>query len=168
MQAEKRVRESQSSRDEEGSPARDKASFLPAGLKQLAIVAAAALGGFVIGSVPMWFISEGYRLELNSVVRTLRPSVLQNDLATATINARRGEFEQARQQTSSFFTDLRAELESNESAFEAEQHEAMKSILEQRDDTITLLARRDPASADRLTNLYFNYLQLKNSAAPRN
>jgi hypothetical protein len=140
----------------------------PVTLNRIAIVAGVALAGFLLGFVPMWLTSNGYQEELESVVKTLRPSVLQNDLATATINARRGEFEQARQQTSSFFTELRAELENSESAFVAEQHEAMKSILEKRDDTITLLARNDPASADRLTDLYFNYLQVKVSAGPEN
>ena len=167
MELEDRVREAQRSRAarEQGV---DKDSITPATLNRIAIVAVAALTGFLIGFVPMWLTSTGYQSELDSVVMTLRPSVLQNDLATATINARRGEFEQAREQTSSFFTNLRAELERNESSFAAGQQEGVKSILEQRDNTITLLARSDPASSDRLTDLYFSYLQVKNSAVPKN
>jgi hypothetical protein len=149
-----------------GEKAGDKETISPVILNRIAIVGMVALVGFLLGFVPMWLTSAGYQEELDSLVKTLRPSVLQNDLATATINARRGEFEQARQQTSSFFTDLRAELERTESSFALGQQEAVRSILEQRDDTITLLARRDTTSADRLTDLYFSYLQLKNSAVP--
>lgn len=167
MGVEERVREAQQFRAARGQ-AVDKDSIEPATLNRIAIAAVAALIGFLVGFVPMWLTSIGYQEELDSVVKTLRPSVLQNDLATATINARRGEFERARQQTGSFFTDLRAELERNESSFAAGQREAVRSILEQRDDAITLLARRDAASADRLTDLYFNYLQLKNSAVLKN
>ena len=166
MAVEDRVGEAQSFRAARQQAATDRESIDPATLRRIAFIAAAALAGFLIGFVPMWMNSTGYQEELDSVVKTLRPSVLQNGLATATINARRGEFEQARQQTSSFFTDLRAELERGESSFAAEQQEAVRPILEQRDDTITLLAREDPASADRLTDLYFSYLQVKNSAVP--
>lgn len=164
MEAQKNVSDLRRFREVRRSGAADESMIHPATLNRIAIVAGAALLGFLLGFVPMWLTSNGYQEELDAVVKTLRPSVLQNDLATATINARRGEFEQARQQTSSFFTGLRAELESGESAFVTEQHDAMTSILEQRDDTITLLARNDPGSASRLTDLYFNYLQVKNSA----
>lgn len=67
----------------------------PGTLERIKIAAFAGFVGFLIGFVPAWFTSTGYQEELDSVVRTLRPSVLQNDLATATINARRGEYEQA-------------------------------------------------------------------------
>jgi hypothetical protein len=165
MEAENKVREARSFREAKREQAPDKASIQPDTLKRIAIVATCTLGGFLLGFVPMWLSSTDYRQQLDSVVKTLRPSVLQNELATATINARRAEFEQARQQTSSFFTDLRAELASDESSFTDEQREGIQSILVQRDDLITLLARNDTSSADRLTDLYFNYLQVKNSAA---
>ena len=146
----------------------DKEMIKPATLNLIKIAAIAVVAGYLIGFVPLWLTSAGYQEELDSVVRILRPSVLQNDLATATINARRGEFEQARQQASSFFTDLRAELDREETSFATPQRKAVRSILERRDETITLLARKDPASADLLTDLYFSYTQAKNSAAPEN
>jgi hypothetical protein len=165
MEVENKIRDAQSFRDARRAHRTvDDGTIHPAILNRIAIIAAFTLGGFLIGYIPMWLASAGYQTERESMVKTLRPSVLQNDLATATINARRGEFEQARQQASSFFTDLRAEVQRDESAFVAEQHDAMQSILGQRDETITLLARNDPSSADRLTDLYFNYLQAKNSA----
>jgi hypothetical protein len=168
MEVEDRVRESQGYREaRRNAAATDRADTIqPRTLNRIAIIGAIALGAFLLGLIPMWLASKGYENELAALTKTLRPSVLQNNLATATINAQRGEFEHARQQTSSFFSDLRGELERSESSFVREQHEAVNAILEQRDDTITLLARSDPASAERLTDLYFNFIQVKNSAVP--
>ncbi len=135
-------------------------------LKRVGIVGAIALVAFLLGFLPMWLSARNYENERDAVQKTLRPSVLQNNLATATINARRGEFEQARQQTSDFFTDLRAEVDREESAFSSQQLEAVQLILAQRDETITLLARNDAAAVDRLTDLYFAFMQVKNSPAP--
>ena len=135
-------------------------------LKRVGIVGAIALVAFLLGFLPAWLSARNYENERDAAVKTLRPSVLQNTLATATINARRGEFEQARQQTSDFFTDLRAEVDREESAFSPQQREAVQQILAQRDETITQLARRDAAAVDRLTDLYFAFMQAKNSPAP--
>ena len=168
MEVEDRARASRPTREVHHSSSLDRSTIQQGTLNRIAIVAFVALGAFLVGFVPMWLASEGYKSELGTLTRTLRPSVLQNTLATATINARRGEFEPALQQTSSFFTDLRAEMERNESSFAGTQQDAIRSILEQRDDTITMLARSDPASADRLTDLYFNFIQVKNSAVPAN
>ncbi len=135
-------------------------------LKKAGIFGAIALVAFLFGFLPMWLSARNYEKERDAAVKILRPSVLQNTLATAAINARRGEFEQARQQTSDFYTDLRAELESEQSAFNAEQIKTAQPILAQRDETITQLARNDAAATDRLTDLYFAFMQMKNSPAP--
>ena len=135
-------------------------------LKRVGIVGAIALVAFLLGFLPMWLSARNYESERDAAVKTLRPSVLQNTLGTATINARRGEFEQARQQTSDFFTDLRAEHDREETAFSSQQREAVGKILAQRDETITQLARNDVTAVDRLTDLYFAFMQMKNSLAP--
>lgn len=136
-------------------------------LKRVGIVGAIALVAFLIGFLPMWLSARNYENERDAVQKTLRPSVLQNNLATAIINARRGEFEQARQQTSDFFTDLRAEIDREGTAFIPQQREAVQQILAQRDETITQLARNDAAAVDHLTDLYFAFMQMKNSPAPK-
>jgi hypothetical protein len=137
-------------------------------LKKIGIVGAIALVAFLLGFVPMWMSARNYESERDAVQKTLRPSVLQNTLATAAIDARRGEFEQARQQASDFFTDLRNEVDREQTgAFNDEQIKAAQPILAERDDTITQLARGDAASADRLTDLYFAFVQMKNSPAPK-
>ncbi len=135
-------------------------------LKKAGIVGAIALVAFLLGFLPMWLSARTHENERDAAIKTLRPSVLQNTLATAAINARRGEFEQARQQTSDFYTDFRAEIESQQSAFNAEQIKTAQPILAQRDETITQLARNDAAAADRLTDLYFAFMQMKNSPVP--
>lgn len=137
-------------------------------LKLVGIAGAALLVAFLLGFLPMWLSSRGYQEERDQVRQTLRRNVLQNDLATAAINARRGEYELARQQTSDFFTALRGEVDraENESAFDQPQRDKLQTLLAQRDELITMLARNDTASAERLTDAYFAYIETKNSNAP--
>jgi len=133
-------------------------------LKRGGIVGALALVAFLLGFLPMWLSARTYENERDAARANLRQSVLQNNLATAAMNARRGEYEQARQQTSDFYTDLRAEVDNKESVFNPQQRETLQPVLAGRDETITLLARGDAASAERLSDLYFAFMQTKNPA----
>jgi hypothetical protein len=135
-------------------------------LKRVGIVGAIALAAFLLGLIPMWLSARNTENEAEATRRALRLSVLQNNLATAAIQAGRGEFEPARQQTSDFYTALRAEFDREPSAFNARQREAVQPFLNGRDETITLLAREDASAAGRLADLYFNFMQMKNSVAP--
>ena len=86
---------------------------------------------------------------------------LQNTIASGVIDARRGEYELARQSASDFFTTLRAEIGlENDSAMTQAQRARITPLLTQRDEIITLLARNDPASAERLSDLYVKGLKL--------
>ncbi len=161
MKAETNLRDGKTYENEIGA-AQEKNEML----KKVAAVGVIALVAFLLGFLPMWLSARSTENERDAAIKTLRPSVLQNTLATATINARRGEFEQARQQTSEFFTDLRAEVEREPGAFNAEQIKAAQPLLAQRDETITQLARNDAAAVERLTDLYFAFMQMKNSTAP--
>lgn len=63
-----------------------------------------------------------------------------------------------RRDGSIFFTSLRAEIDKGkDSALSQVQREGLRSMLISRDEIITLLARSDPASADRLSDLYVSY-----------
>ena len=136
-------------------------------LKRVSVIGVIALAAFLLGFLPAWLSARNYESERDAAAKTLRPSVLQNVLATATINAGRGEFELARQQTSDFFTVLQAEFDREESAFsQSPQREAVEKILARRDEMITQLARNDAAADDHLTDLYFAFMRLKNSPAP--
>lgn len=129
--------------------------------KRILLYAAVLLIVFLLGLVPMWLVSRSRTQERDAAQAALRVSALQNSLANAAIDARRGEYEPARQAASDFFTNLRLEFErGKDSAFTEAQQQALRSIFDNvRDDTITLLARSDPASADRLADLHGKYRQ---------
>jgi hypothetical protein len=83
---------------------------------------------------------------------------MQNSLGNAIVDARAGNYELARQGTSDFFTKLGAELEQDPNPiFNSAQATKLRSLLQERDATITLLARSDPYSPDQLTKLYNLY-----------
>jgi len=113
---------------------------------------------FLLGFVPMWFTAGCRAKERDVAQRELRLTQVQLSLASAAIDARRGEYEPARLSVVKFFTSLRAEMDrGDDSAISSAQRDAVQPLLDQRDDLVTLLARSDPASAERLANLYVAY-----------
>ena len=126
-------------------------------LKRLGVYATVVVAAFLLGFIPMWMVAQRRANERDAVQRTLRLTQLENDLSTASIQARRGEYEPAREAASTFYTNLRAELDRSPSVFTATQREMLPSLLAQRDQLITLLARADPAVADRLSEAYVSY-----------
>ncbi len=126
--------------------------------QRILIYAGVLLIAFLIGFVPMWLKARGSASELAIARRELSLARLQNTLASATIDARRGEYEPARQAASNFFTSLRAEADKGaDSALTDSQKQNIQPLFAGRDEVITLLARSDPASADRLADLYASY-----------
>ena len=137
-------------------------------VRRLILYAAVLLVVFLVGLVPMWMTARERARERDAAQAALRISTLQNTLANAAIDARRGEYEPGRQAASDFFTNLRAEIErGRDSVFNEAQQNTLRPVFDTRDDTITLLARSDPASADRLVELYNTYRQATASAPPR-
>jgi len=129
-----------------------------------AIRLAALLAAFLLGFVPMWLSSRNITANLEQTTRDLRRSRLQNTLSSAVINARRAEYETARQNASSFFTEVRNEIDKEETnVFSTAEKARITGLLSTRDEIITLLSRNDPAAADRLSDLYIGYGQM-NSA----
>jgi hypothetical protein len=115
---------------------------------------------FLAGLVPMWLKSRTNASERDAAQASLQVSNLQNLLANAAIDARRGEYEPARQAASDFFTKLQVEIDrGSNSVFDEAQRNTLRSLFATRDDSITLLARSDPASADKLVDLYTKYRQ---------
>ena len=140
----------------EGSTTRGVA--VPVKLKRVGLYLAAVLVIFLLGLAPMWLKARGAAAQRDAARRELRLSQTQVTLASAAIDARRGEYETARQTASDFFTALRTELDAGEdSPFSRRQRDAAAPLLERRDEIITLLARSDPASAERLSDLYVSY-----------
>jgi hypothetical protein len=137
-------------------------------VRRVILYAAVLLVVFLAGLVPMWLKSRTYARDRDAAQASLRISNLQNTLANAAIDARRGEYEPARQAASDFFTNLQVETDrGRDSVFNEAQRDVLRPMFEKRDDAITLLARNDPASADLLVDLYTKYRQVIASAPPR-
>lgn len=127
-------------------------------IQRILISAVVLLIVFLLGFVPMWLKARGSAAELATAQNQLTLARLQSSLASATIDARRGEYEPARQAVSNFFTALTAETDkSTGSALTDSQKQNIQSLFAGRDEVITLLARSDPAAADRLADLYASY-----------
>jgi hypothetical protein len=113
---------------------------------------------FLLGLVPMWLKARATKTSLADTERELVLVRMQSNLASAVIDARRGDYEPARQGVSQFFTFLRAEIDKGDTShFTQAQRVGIQPLFAGRDEIITLLARSDPASADRLSDLYVAY-----------
>lgn len=140
-----------------GSTATEKRS---GGLPSWAIWAVVLLAVFLLGFVPMWLQYRNAAQTTEETQRMLRKSEVKNLLLTAIVEARNGEYETGRQNASDFFTNLNSEIEKGDGGnLTATEREKLKPIFTNRDNIITMLAQRDPASAERLTDIYAIYKQ---------
>src|SRR5690349_9543243 len=94
-------------------------------VKRALLYAAVLLVVFLAGLVPMWLTFRTCARERDATQASLRISTLQNTLANAAIDARRGDYEPARQAASDFFTNMRTEIDrGSASVFSAAQQNA--------------------------------------------
>lgn len=132
-------------------------------MRRVMVYAVLLLLVFLLGFVPMWLKSRECSSSLSEAEHQLSLARMQNALASAVIDARRGDYESAREAASDFFTFLRAETETGaDSALSQAQKDGAQPLFTQRDQIITLLARGDAASADLLSDLYVSYRKLVN------
>ena len=125
------------------------------------IYGAVLLVVFLLGFVPMWLKARHSASSLVEADHQLTLARMQNNLASAVIDARRGEYEPARQAASQFFTFVRTEIDQGEASnLTQAQRQGLPPLLAGRDEVITLLARSDPASVERLSDLYVAYRQV--------
>jgi hypothetical protein len=118
--------------------------------------------GFLGGAIPVWLRAQAYaaqrdasRQQLQTGRRELRLASLEQRIAAAAIDARLGQYEAARQAASGFFQAVQQEVTQPAAAdLSASQTAQLSPLLRHRDEIITLLARDDPASAERLTQVY--------------
>jgi hypothetical protein len=102
-------------------------------------------------------------LKSRDAERQLNLARMENSLASAAIDARRGDYEIARQAASDFFTFLRTEFTRGvDSTLSQAEIEGLQPLLTRRDEIITLLARGDATSADLLSDLYASYRTIVN------
>ncbi len=124
-------------------------------MRRIGIYAIVLFVVFLLGFIPMWLKARAATSELATVSQRLTLAETKGNLASAFIDARRGDYEPARLAASQFFTSLRTEADKGEdSALNAAQRAAVQPLFAQRDEIITLLARSDPAAADRLSDLF--------------
>ena len=122
---------------------------------------------FLAGLLPMWWSKSNVSAELDRTKVELKRQQHLNSLSAAAVYARRGEYETSRQYASKFFTDMQAELDNAESKlFNAQERTQIPNLLANRDDVITLLSRADPASAERLSNLFVEYRLATGASQP--
>jgi hypothetical protein len=146
---------------------KDEANKVKGKLQRWGLIAGAILLAFLVGIIPMWLRASGNAAERDLARTELRRSEISNLLLASIVDARRGEYEIARQEASEFFTRLRAENEMGDKGFlTADQRTKIASIFADRDAAITMLAQRDPASIDRLTALYISFAQVIPAARP--
>lgn len=136
--------------------------------RRIILYAAVLLAVFLLGLIPMWLVARGRAADRDAAWRDLRLCRLENNLLSAAVDSRRGEYETARAAASDFFTSLReqVDLAGEPTDLTSAQKESLRPLLNQRDDLITLLARSDPASADRLAELYMSFRKGMSSAQP--
>jgi len=116
---------------------------------------------FLIGFVPMWIKSRANAGSLADARRQVSLARMENSLASAAIDARRGDYETARLAASEFFTVLRTETNKGaDSTLSEEEIGRLQPLLTRRDEIITQLARGDGTSADLLSDVYVSYREV--------
>lgn len=126
-------------------------------LRRLGVYATVIFAAFLLGFLPMWLVARTRANERDAAQQALRLAQLENTLAAAALQARRGDYEPARESASTFYTNLQAHVDRNTPNISESAREALQSLLARRDEVITLLARGDPGSAERLADDYASY-----------
>lgn len=126
-------------------------------LAQLRRSAAFFAVGLLIAAIPLAVLLFQATRERRAISLELRAVTLELSLVRATVLARNGDYATARDEASSFFTSARTEVDRQSDALDNNYIMALRTVLQERDPIITLLARSDPASPERLSQLYLSY-----------
>ena len=86
-------------------------------VQRFAVYATVVFAAFLPGFVPMWLAARTSANERNAAQQVLRLTEIETALVAAAIQARRGDYEPARTAASTFYTNLRAELDRADSGF---------------------------------------------------
>jgi hypothetical protein len=114
--------------------------------------------GFLVGFIPMWWKAHQCSGQLSETMDRIQLAKLQIAVSTAVIDAKRGEYESARQAISDFFTSLRKEIDRAEGSFFSKvQRDSLALLFSKRDEIVTLLARSDAAGSEPLMELYVSF-----------
>lgn len=134
------------------APAPDRPHATPLKMYAICVVA-----GLLIGLIPMGISLIQTQGERDALQRQLQLANLEMSLSSAAVLARHGDYAAARDAASGFFSDARQAVDSGDLSLTAAQQTHLQSALAERDALITLLARSDPAGAERSTAMYVAY-----------
>jgi hypothetical protein len=122
---------------------------------QLKTYGICVLVGLLIGLIPTGVRLIQTQAERDTLQQQLRVANLEMNLSSAAVMARHGDYTAARDAASRFFSDARLTADTGgDDTITAGQLSYLQSVLANRDAVITLLARGDPAGAERLTTMY--------------
>ena len=123
-------------------------------LKQIQAYGIWFLAGLLIGLLPAAFRLIQTQRERDALQQQLAVARLEMNLASAALMARHGDYTAARDAASQFVSDAGRAAEGGDDVLAAAQLSYLQSALAERDALITLLARGDPAGAERSTAMY--------------
>jgi len=110
------------------------------------------IAGLLIGLLPIGLNLYRVTQQRNDARQQVQLLSLELHLARGAVLARRGEYAGARDAASQFFSEARLEVDSRSNP--TPRFELLSKLLNDRDAVITLLARSDPAGAERLAEMY--------------
>lgn len=114
------------------------------------------LVGLLIGLLPTGIPLWQAQRDNTQLRRQLLFAELDVQLARTAILARHGDYTAARDAASTFFSSARSVLDTR-TDLSADERTRLQAALAERDNLITLLARGDPAGAERAATLYVSY-----------
>ncbi len=127
----------------------------PPRTQQWRALAIAALVGFLIGVLPTLVALYQARSAAADLRQRLHLIDLENHLARSAVLARQADYPGARDAASAFFNAASTEIQGGNAS--RERAEALRGLLAERDDVITLLARGDPAGGDKVAAMFMTY-----------
>jgi hypothetical protein len=113
--------------------------------------------GLLIGLLPAAIRLIQTQRERDGLQQQLQVARLEMSLAGAALMARHGDYTAARDAASQFFSDAGRAADGDDDMLSAAQLTYLQSALAERDALITLLARGDPAGAERATAMYVSH-----------
>lgn len=136
------------------SPARPPHTAASSRARTLRIYGICFAAGLLLGLLPIGLRLIQTQRERDVLQQQLLLANLEINLSSAAVLARHGDYTAARDAASRFFTEAREAVDRRDEALTPAQVQYLQSALAERDALITLLARGDPAGAERSTTMY--------------
>jgi len=132
------------------------AAPLQSRLKAMQSYGIVLIAGLLIGLVPTGLILYPATQQRDDARQQVQSLSLELHLARGAVLARRGDYPGARDAASQFFSAARLEVDQRPNDA-TPRLELLRTLLNDRDAVITLLARSDPAGAERLAEMYVSF-----------